>query len=81
MKGNGWKMQSMKAVSYTHLWDMQLLEYGTRIIRKRKEFVEELNEIKLMANDMELGIETRVEGDITERGVIAPVSYTHLDRH
>ena len=29
------------------------------------------NEIKLMANDMELGIETRVEGDITERGVIA----------
>lgn len=29
------------------------------------------NEIKLMANDMELGIETRVEGDIAERGVIA----------
>ena len=27
------------------VWDMQLLEYGTRIIRKRKEFVEELNEI------------------------------------
>ena len=29
------------------------------------------NEIKLMANDMELGIETRVEGEIIERGVIA----------
>ena len=29
------------------------------------------NEIKLMANDMELGIETRVEGEIAERGVIA----------
>ena len=29
------------------------------------------NEIKLMANDMELGIETRIEGIIEERGVIA----------
>lgn len=29
------------------------------------------NEIKLMANDMELGIETRIEGDIIERGIIA----------
>ena len=29
------------------------------------------NEIKLMANDMELGIETKIEGDILERGVIA----------
>lgn len=29
------------------------------------------NEIKLVANDMELGIETKVEGDIIERGVIA----------
>lgn len=29
------------------------------------------NEIKLMANDMELGIETKIEGDIIERGVIA----------
>lgn len=29
------------------------------------------NEIKLVANDMELGIETRIEGDILERGVIA----------
>lgn len=29
------------------------------------------NEIKLTANDMELGIETRIEGEITERGVIA----------
>ena len=29
------------------------------------------NEIKLMANDLELGIETRVEGEIAERGVIA----------
>ena len=29
------------------------------------------NEIKLMANDMELGIETRIEGEIIERGVIA----------
>ena len=29
------------------------------------------NEIKLMANDMELGIETRIEGTIEERGVIA----------
>ena len=29
------------------------------------------NEIKLMANDMELGIETRIEGDIVERGIIA----------
>jgi len=29
------------------------------------------NEIKLMANDMELGIETKVEGNILERGIIA----------
>lgn len=29
------------------------------------------SEIKLMANDMELGIETRIEGDIQERGIIA----------
>ena len=28
-------------------------------------------EIKLVANDMELGIETRIEGEIVERGVIA----------
>jgi len=30
-----------------------------------------LNEIKLTANDMELGIETIIEGDILERGIIA----------
>ena len=29
------------------------------------------NEIKLMANDMELGIETKIEGTIEKRGVIA----------
>lgn len=29
------------------------------------------NEIKLIANDMELGIETIIEGDIEERGIIA----------
>ena len=29
------------------------------------------NEIKLMANDMELGIETVIEGEIVERGIIA----------
>ena len=29
------------------------------------------NEIKLMANDMELGIETKIEGEIVKRGVIA----------
>ena len=29
------------------------------------------NEIKLMANDMELGIETRIEGDVIEKGFIA----------
>lgn len=29
------------------------------------------NEIKLMANDMELGIETKIEGEIVNRGVIA----------
>lgn len=29
------------------------------------------NEIKLTANDMELGIETSIEGDIVERGIIA----------
>ena len=29
------------------------------------------NEIKLMANDMELGIETKIEGEIIERGLIA----------
>ena len=29
------------------------------------------NEIKLMANDLELGIETKIEGDILERGIIA----------
>ena len=29
------------------------------------------NEIKLTANDMELGIETRIEGQIEERGIIA----------
>ncbi len=28
-------------------------------------------EIKLIANDMELGIETRIEGEIAERGIIA----------
>jgi DNA replication and repair protein RecF len=27
------------------MWDMQLLEYGRRIIKKRRQFVEELNEI------------------------------------
>ncbi|MBQ9030639.1 MAG: DNA replication/repair protein RecF [Parasporobacterium sp.] len=27
------------------LWDLQLNEYGSRIIRKRREFIEELNEI------------------------------------
>lgn len=27
------------------MWDIQLLEYGRRIIKKRKQFVEELNEI------------------------------------
>ena len=47
--------------------------------------------IKLTANDMELGIDTIIEGDIIQKGVIAidakifseivrkPVSYTHLD--
>lgn len=29
------------------------------------------DEIKLIANDMELGIETKIEGDIIERGIIA----------
>ena len=29
------------------------------------------NEIKLTANDMELGIETKIEGEIAERGIIA----------
>ncbi len=29
------------------------------------------NEIKLTTNDMELGIETRIEGEITEKGIIA----------
>ena len=29
------------------------------------------NEIKFTANDMELGIETKIEGEIAERGVIA----------
>lgn len=29
------------------------------------------NEIKLMANDMELGIETIIDGNIEERGIIA----------
>ncbi|MBQ1682316.1 MAG: DNA polymerase III subunit beta [Agathobacter sp.] len=29
------------------------------------------DEIKLIANDMELGIETKIEGDIVERGIIA----------
>lgn len=29
------------------------------------------NEIKLTANDMELGIETKIEGEILERGIIA----------
>ena len=40
------------------------------------------NEIKFTANDMEMGIETKVEGQILEKGKIAldakPVSYTHL---
>ena len=39
-------------------------------------------EIKLTGNDMELGIETTVNGEILEHGKIAldakPVSYTHL---
>lgn len=30
-----------------------------------------VNEIKLTANDMELGIETKIEGEIAERGIIA----------
>lgn len=29
------------------------------------------NEIKLTTNDMELGIETKIEGEIAERGIIA----------
>ena len=29
------------------------------------------NEIKFTSNDMELGIETKVEGDILEKGIIA----------
>ena len=29
------------------------------------------NEIKLTANDMELGIETRIEGEILQKGIIA----------
>ena len=29
------------------------------------------SEIKLTANDMELGIETKIEGEIVERGIIA----------
>ena len=29
------------------------------------------NEIKLTANDMELGIETKIEGDILQKGIIA----------
>lgn len=29
------------------------------------------NEIKLMANDLEIGIETKIEGNILERGIIA----------
>ena len=29
------------------------------------------SEIKLTANDMELGIETKIEGEIVERGVLA----------
>ena len=47
-------------------------------------------QIKMTANDMELGIETVIEGDIQEKGIIAidakifseivrTVSYTHLD--
>ena len=38
--------------------------------------------IRLTANDMELGIQTDIEGEILERGMIAidakTVSYTHL---
>ena len=29
------------------------------------------NEIKLTANDMELGIETKIEGDILDKGIVA----------
>ena len=32
---------------------------------------ESANEIKLTANDMDLGIETIIEGDIAESGIIA----------
>ena len=42
----------LKDIYYRHdlietlpMWDAQLLEYGRRIIQKRKQFVEELNEI------------------------------------
>ena len=27
------------------IWDLQLIQYGTRIIDRRKKFVEEINEI------------------------------------
>lgn len=37
------------------------------------------NEIKLIANDMELGIETRIEGEIVERGIIALDAKIFLD--
>ena len=37
------------------------------------------NEIKLIANDMELGIETRIEGEIAERGIIALDAKIFLD--
>ena len=36
------------------------------------------NEIKLTANDMELGIETKIEGEIAERGVIALDAFLRL---
>lgn len=52
------------------VWDMQLIEYGTKIIRTRKQFIEQLNEIvyeihkKISGNKEELVL--KYEPDVEE---------------
>ena len=42
------------------VWDMQLLEYGRRIIQKRKKFVEELNKIIIQIHSNISGVKEKL---------------------
>ena len=52
-----------------HVWDMQLVTYGKQIIERRKEFVDQLNEIIY-------GIHKNLSGDREELVIV----YEHPDR-